>query len=100
MEFKQYRGKSILAWLSYNANYEDPHGGINNRCYVYPRVMNGANYDPIDSTDFPKLGRIEVRIQGGDSADDVYSNFGPLVNIRINGDPYPCLLYTSDAADD
>lgn len=53
MEFKQYRGKSILAWLSYNANYEDPHGGINNRCYVYPRVMNGANYDPIDSTDFP-----------------------------------------------
>ena len=42
MEFKQYRGKSILAWLSYNANYEDPHGGINNRCYVYPRVMNGA----------------------------------------------------------
>ena len=89
MEFKQYRGKSILAWLSYNANYEDPHGGINNRCYVYPRVMNGANYDPIDSTDFPKLGRIEVRIQGGDSADDVYSNFGPLVNIRINGDPYP-----------
>ena len=53
MEFKQYRGKSILAWLSYNANYEDPHGGINNRCYVYPRVMNGANYDTIDSTDFP-----------------------------------------------
>lgn len=89
MDFKQYRGKSILAWLSYNANYEDPHGGINNRCYVYPRVMNGVNYDLIDSTDFPKLGRIEVRIQGGDSADDVYSNFGPLVNIRINGDPYP-----------
>ena len=89
MDFKQYRGKNILAWLSYNANYEDLHGGINNRCYVYPRVMNGANYDPIDSTDFPKLGRIEVRIQGGDSADDVYSNFGSLVNIRINGDPYP-----------
>lgn len=88
MDFKQYRGKNILAWLSYNANYEDLHGGINNRCYVYPRVMNGANYDPIDSTDFPKLGRIEVRIQGGDSADDVYSNFGSLVNIRINGDPY------------
>lgn len=89
MDFKQYRGKSILAWLSYNANYEDPHGGINNRCYVYPRVMNGADYDHIDSADFPKLGRIEVRIQGGDSADDVYSNFGPFVNIRINGDPYP-----------
>ena len=23
MDFKQYRGKNILAWLSYNANYED-----------------------------------------------------------------------------
>lgn len=89
MDFKQYRGKNILAWLSYNANYEDYYGGINNRCYVYPRVMNGADYQPIDSADFPKLGRIEVRIQGGDTADDVYSNFGPLVNIRINGDPYP-----------
>ena len=89
MDFKEYKGKNILAWLSYNANYEDPHGGINNRCYVYPRVMNDVNYDPIDSTDFPKFGRIEVRIQGGDSADDVCSNFGSLVNIRINGDPYP-----------
>lgn len=89
MEFKQYKGKNILAWLSYNANYEDFYGSINNRCYVYPRVMNGGNYDPIDSNDFPKLGRIEVRIQGGESSDDVYSNFGPLVNIRINGDPYP-----------
>ena len=89
MDFKEYKGKNILAWLSYNANYEDPHGGINNRCYVYPRVMNDVNYDPIDSTDFPKFGRIEVRIQGGDSADDVCSSFGSLVNIRINGDPYP-----------
>ena len=89
MDLKRYKWKNILAWLSYNPNYDDPHGGINNRCYVYPRVVNGDNYDLIDSADFPKLGRIEVRIQGGDTADDVYSNFGPLVNIRINGDPVP-----------
>lgn len=92
MDFKQYKGKSILAWLYYNPNYsvnnDDFDDIINKRCYVYPRVMNGGNYAPIDSSDFPKLGRIEVRIQGRDSADDVYSNFGPLVNIRINGDPY------------
>lgn len=89
MDFKQYRGKNILAWLSYNANYEDPHGGVNRVCYVYPRILiKGANYDIVDSTDFPKFGRIEVRIQGGDSAEDVYSNFGPLVNIKINGEPY------------
>ena len=85
MDFKQYRGKNILAWLSYNANYD----GVNRVCYVYPRVLiKGTNYDIVDSNDFPKYGRIEVRIQGGDSAEDVYSNFGPLVNIKINGEPY------------
>lgn len=90
MDFKQYKGKNILAWLSYNANYEDPYGGVNRVCYVYPRVlMKGTDYDLVDSDDFPKFGRIEVRIQGGDSAEDVYSDFGSLVNIRINGDPYP-----------
>lgn len=52
-------------------------------------MIKGTDYDLVDSADFPKFGRIEVRIQGGDSAEDVYSNFGSLVNIRINGDPYP-----------
>ena len=90
MEFKQYRGKNILAWLFYNAGYEDSYGGVNRVCYVYPRVLiKGDKYDPIDSTDFPKFGRIEVRIQGGESADEVYSNFGSLVSIRINWEPYP-----------
>lgn len=90
MDFKQYKEKNILAWLFYNANYEDPYGGVNRVCYVYPRVlMKGTDYDLVDRADFPKVGRIEVRIQGGDSAEDVYSAFGSLVNIRINGDPYP-----------
>jgi len=89
MDFKQYKGKSILAWLFYNANYEDPYGGVNRVCYVYPRVlMKDDTYDLVDSADFPQVGRIEVRIQGGDSAEDIYSNFGSLVSIRINGDPY------------
>ena len=90
MDFKHYRGKNILAWLSYNANYEDPYGGVNRVCYVYPRILiKGTDYDPINSDDFPKYGRIEVRIQGGDTAEEVYSSFGSLVNIKINGDPYP-----------
>ncbi len=90
MEFKQYRGKNILAWLFYNAGYEDSYGNVNRVCYVYPRVlMKGINYDLVDPADFPKFGRIEVRVQGGESAEDVYSRFGALVNIRINGDPYP-----------
>lgn len=89
MDFKQYKGKNILAWLYYNPNYGDSDDVVNKRCYVYPRVLNkNDNYYLIDSADFPKVGRIEVRIQGGDSAEDVYSSFGSLVNIRINGDPY------------
>lgn len=89
MDIKQYKGKNILAWLSYNANYYETYG-VNRVCYVYPRVlMKGDNYDLVDPTEFPKFGRIEVRIQGGDSAEDVYSSFGSLVNIRINGDLSP-----------
>lgn len=90
MDFKQYIGKSILARLSYNENYEDPYGGVNKVCYVYPRILTkGSTYDLIDSNDFPKFGRIEVRIQGDDSAEDVYLRFGSLVSIRINKDSYP-----------
>ena len=90
MDLKQYKGKNILAWLFYNTNYEESYGSVNRVCYVYPRVlMKGIDYDLVDSADFPKFGRIEVRIQGGDSAEEVYSNFGSLVNIRINGDLCP-----------
>lgn len=88
MDFKQYKGKNILAWLWYKA--DSPYGDANIVCYVYPRIlMKDADYDLIDSDDFPKFGGIEVRIQGGESAEDVYSRFGALVNIRINGDANP-----------
>ena len=49
--------------------------------------MSGDNYELIDANDFPTLGRIEVFIQGGDSAEDIYSKLGSLVNIRINDEP-------------
>lgn len=88
MDFKQYKGKNILAWLWYKA--DSPYGDANIVCYVYPRIlMKDADYYLIDSDDFPKFGGIEVRIQGGESAEDVYSRFGALVNIRINGDANP-----------
>lgn len=90
MDFGQYIGKNILAWLSYNESYETRYGDVNRVCYIYPRILTkGNSYDLIDSSDFPKFGRIEVRIQGDDSAEDVYHRFGSLVNIRINGNPYP-----------
>lgn len=93
MDIKQYKGKNILAWLYYNENYVDAKGGVkkggvNNVCYVYPRVlMKDDGYDLVDSADFPKFGRIEVRIQGGYTAESVYSKYdGSLVKIRISED--------------
>ncbi len=83
MDFRQYMGKNIIAWLSYNENFE-PFSGVNRICYVYPRVLvKGNAYDLIDPNDFPELGRIEVRIQGGDSAEDVYSKVGSVVSIQV-----------------
>lgn len=90
MDFRQYVGKNIIAWLFYNENYEDAYGGVNKVCYVYPRILTkGSTYDLIDSNDFPKFGRIEVRVQGDDSAEDVHQRVGSLVSIRINKDSYP-----------
>ena len=64
---------------------KNPYGRLNTVCYVYPRILaKGNTYDLIDSNDFPKAGRIEVRIQGGDSSEDVFLRFGSLVSIRIN----------------
>ena len=94
MDFKEYKGKNIIAWLSYNANYEatDHEGNkvINNVCYVYPRILiNNDTYDFFDSKkDFPTLGRIEVHIKSGETAEEIYARFGPLVNIKINNEPY------------
>ena len=92
MDLKEYRNKSILAWLHYNPNYGSyDANSINNVCYVYPRyIVEKNHYELVDSEkDFPTLGRIEVRIQGGDIAEDVYSQLGPIVAVRINGDLYP-----------
>lgn len=89
MDFKQYMGKDILAWLFYKENQEDPNGGINNRCYVYPRfIHNGITYENIDPTDFPQRGSIEIRIQGGESAEDLYGRVGSFVKLKINGDAH------------
>ena len=81
MEFKPYRWKNILTWFSFNANCETPYGGINS-CYVYLRVfMSGDNYNLINPSDFPQFDRIEVRIQGSNCTQDVYSIVDALVRI-------------------
>lgn len=83
----QYKGKNILAWLSYNPNFENDFGKINNICYVYPRIMmEGSEISYLYPEDFPIKGRIAVKTTGGDIAEDVYERFGSLVNVIINED--------------
>jgi len=91
MDFKQYIGKTVIAWLWYNPNFESPYGDINKVCYIYPRfLLNKGDYEIIKAKeDFPQYGRIEVRIQGGDGAEDVYRAHGSLVTIKINANVVP-----------
>lgn len=89
MDFKQYKGKNILAWLWFDSRYRNPDKG-NTVCYVNPQILiNKTQIDLIDPEDFPKHGSIRVNIYGGDTAEDIYERFGPLVSVRINGYPDP-----------
>lgn len=98
MSLIQYLGKTIIAWLSYNPDFEGfGDDRENKRCYVYPRFIceKDGSYTPIDArNEFPIRGRIEVRIAKGQTAKDVWSQFGSLVFIQINEDVAPS--YTSN----
>lgn len=91
MEFYNYIGKNLIGWLYYNPEYENENATINRVCYVYPRVcFNNNTYEMINSKeDFPKNGRIEVKVQGGDTSEDVFRDVGNLVSFNINVDTAP-----------
>jgi hypothetical protein len=84
MDFKQYKGKNILAWLWFDPEYYNPDKA-NTVCYIYPRVLvNKDTVDLIDPADFPKHGAVRVNIYGGETAEDVYNRFGSFVSLKIN----------------
>lgn len=92
MDFRQYIGKQILAWLWYDPDYHNPDypEKDNTVCYVYPRVLlNKGAFELIDPEDFPKRGAIRVNIYGGESAEDVFARLGSFVSLKINHDAYP-----------
>ena len=90
MEFKQYLGKLIVAWLWYNPVYEERFGSTNIVCYIYPRFLLNEAFEKVNAEDdFPENGRMEVFIQGGQSAKEVFEQFGPLVSVRLNREIAP-----------
>lgn len=90
MEFKQYLGKLIVAWLWYNPVYEERFGSTNIVCYIYPRFLLNEAFEKVNAEeDFPENGRMEVFIQGGQSAKEVFEQFGSLVSVRLNREIAP-----------
>lgn len=93
MNIQNYHKQQIIAWLSYNPYFESRTEitSDNRVCYIYPRFLfSNGRYIPIDNKqDFPQVGRVAVRIQGQDNAEDVYNRFGPIVSCRINTIPSP-----------
>lgn len=85
MYLDQFKGKSILAWMSYNPIFQE---SINKICYVYPEfIIKDKTFSPIDPDEFPHHGAIEVKLQGTLTVDEVLKRMGSLVKIRINNDP-------------
>ena len=90
MDFGQYIGKPMISWLWYNPNYEERFGNTNIVCYIYPRFLVNTSLETINAEeDFPENGRIEVFIQGGQSAKEVSEQFGSLISVRLNKEVPP-----------
>ena len=95
MDIEKYLGKTIIAWHYYNENFnsdESYYGNAQNtRCYVYPRLLkqNDGTYSYIDENDFPTVGRIDVKLRGQLTADELFEQVGSLVEIKLNRSPMP-----------
>ena len=90
MDFRQYLGKLIVSWLWYNPAYEERFGNTNLVCYLYPRFLINNGFEKINAEeDFPENGRMEIFIQGGQNARDIFEKFGPLVSVRLNREVAP-----------
>lgn len=92
MAISEYVGKTMIAWHYYNENYTGEYAsGPNRRSYVYPRILKKTDTEFVTIQDceneFPKKGRIEVRLTADLTAEDLYAEVGEIVEIRINREP-------------
>lgn len=85
MHLDQYKGKNILAWLSFNQNY---YGNDNKMCLATPLyVMRNGEYEPIDTSYFPTEGCLAIWLHESGTVDDTINRLGQLVTIRFNCEP-------------
>ncbi len=86
MELREYRGKKIIGWWTYNINRELSD---NRRLYVYPRfIKKNDEYEEISENDFGQYGSIEVALPQDDTVEDFLKRVSDcrLLDITINID--------------
>ena len=86
MELREYRGKKIIGWWTYNINRELSD---NRRLYVYPRfIKKNDEYEEIPENDFGQYGSIEVALPQDDTVEDFLKRVSDcrLLDITINID--------------
>lgn len=92
MDISKYVGKTLIAWHYYNENYMGEYAtSANRRSYVYPRIVKNKDteFSCIQDceNEFPKKGRVEVRLTADLTAEDLYAEVGDIVEIRMNIEP-------------
>lgn len=82
MKLREYRGKKIIGWWTYNINLELSD---NRRLYVYPRfIEKNDEYEEVSESDFDE--GIEVALPQDDTVEDFLKRVSDcrLVDITIN----------------
>lgn len=86
MDFSDYQGREILAWMTYNENYAYE----NTKCFIYPRCFFD-NGEPIRSDDFPDNGAILANFKNTEVSEFFrHSNEPILIKMRKDLDESRC----------
>lgn len=86
MDFSDYQGREILAWMTYNENYAYE----NTKCYISPRCFFD-NGEPIRSDDFPDNGAILANFKNTEVSEFFrHSNEPVLIKMRKDLDESRC----------
>lgn len=88
---KEFTGKPIIAWLSYNENYTPNNpDDYNTLIYAFPRfIKENETWELLGADNFQSLGSIDVRLPRDTEASDFIRTTGRLVIVKINDNDFP-----------
>lgn len=88
---KEFTGKPIIAWLSYNENYIPNSPDENNTVvFVSPRfIKEDEEWELLSTSSFPNRGSIATHLIDRKEASEFIEETGHLAIVRINDNNYP-----------